>query len=54
MTLPTVKKRKLINRKTFIKLAEKVKQSFEEEKKYLLKKKLENGDTISHGTYSVS
>lgn len=52
MTLPRPKKRKLINRAKFVKLAKKVKESFEEELKYLREKKLKNEAFISSNTHS--
>jgi len=39
MSLPKVKNKKLIDEKKFVKNAEKVRKSFEEEAKYLYEKK---------------
>lgn len=43
MTLPKSKSRKLINKEKFVKLAEKVRQSFEDQEKYLREKREKNG-----------
>ncbi|MDP4011715.1 MAG: hypothetical protein Q8P72_05840 [Candidatus Roizmanbacteria bacterium] len=40
MSLPKVKNKKLINEKAFVKNAEKVRKSFEEEARYLYDKKM--------------
>jgi hypothetical protein len=52
MILPKSKNKKLINLKDFVKIAEKVKKSFEEEEKYLRDKGIRNGYHLSCGTYS--
>lgn len=54
MLLPKVKNKKLIKEKEFVRMAEKVKKSFEEEARYVFEKKLINGDTISTHPYSFS
>lgn len=54
MTLPKAKNKKFIKEDEFIKAAKKVKKSFDEEAKYLLEKKLKNGDNISSRTYCLS
>lgn len=54
MILPKAKSKKLIKKTDFTKVAEKVKKSFEDELKYLLEKRLKNGDNISPHTYSLS
>lgn len=48
--LPTVKQRKLINKKEFIRLAEKVKKTLEMERDYLIKTKndRDNNSTQSY------
>ena len=48
MNLPKVKKIKLINEKEFAKLAKKVRESFEEEAKYLEEHKKKYGDNLFH------
>ncbi|MBI2029792.1 hypothetical protein HYT02_05220 [Candidatus Gottesmanbacteria bacterium] len=53
MTLPKVKKKKLI-KKDFIELAKKVQKSFEEEAKYLIEKREKNGDILSIRTHNHS
>jgi hypothetical protein len=54
MSLPKVKSKKLIKEKDFIKVAEKVKQSLEEEAQYVFEKKVKHGDKISRQPYSLS
>jgi hypothetical protein len=54
MTLPTVKNKKLIQEKEFIKNAKKVKESLEEEINYLREKKQKNGDNNSSHSYFIA
>lgn len=54
MLLPKVKNKKLINEKTFVKNAEKVRKSFEEEAKYLYEKRMKYGSHIPFESYSIS
>ena len=54
MTLTKPKKKKLINRAKFIKIANQVKESFKEEFEYLQKKKIENGNIISSNAHTLS
>ncbi len=54
MSLPKVEKKKLIDKKEFVKLAKKVQRSFEEEEKYLVEKKHKHGDNLSHGSYCLN
>ncbi|KKS98254.1 MAG: hypothetical protein UV73_C0003G0196 [Candidatus Gottesmanbacteria bacterium GW2011_GWA2_43_14] len=54
MTLPRPKKRRLINKTKFIRLAKKVNESFKEEYEYLWKKNLEYGDKIPPHSPSFS
>jgi len=54
MTLPTIRRKKLIKESDFTKVAKRVKKSFEEEVKYLLEKKLKHGDTLSPHAFSLS
>ncbi|HET7099280.1 MAG TPA: hypothetical protein VFI61_03550 [Patescibacteria group bacterium] len=44
MKLPEIKEKKLIKEKEFVKVAKKVRESMEDEAKYLHKKKTENGN----------
>ncbi len=46
MKLPKIEKKKLIDEKEFVKNAKRVKKSLEEELKFLLEKKLKNGDNL--------
>lgn len=54
MTLPKPKNKKLIKKKDFVKLAKKVKKSFEEEEKYLRERKPKNGYNLSCNSYLFS
>lgn len=54
MTLPKVKNKKLVKQSDFVKVAQEVKKSFEEEAKYLLEKKFKHGDHLSTHAYSFS
>ena len=55
MTLPKAKKKKLMGKEEFVKLANKVKKSFEEEATYLRDKAIKNGrNKLSCDTYSFS
>ncbi len=54
MTLPKVKSKKLISIKEFVKTANKVKKSFEEEEEYLREKRLKNEYHLSCGIYPCS
>lgn len=54
MKLPTVKKKKLINEKKFVKIAKKAQKIFEEEARHILEKKMKYGDNLSSHTYPVS
>lgn len=54
MSLPVAKHKKLIKEKEFVKVANKVKESFEQEREYLYEKKMKHGHHISSRTYSFS
>ncbi|KKR87341.1 MAG: hypothetical protein UU34_C0005G0015 [Candidatus Curtissbacteria bacterium GW2011_GWA1_41_11] len=51
MSLPKAKKKKLIKEKEFVKIAQKVKKSLEQEAKYLLEGRVKNGNSVSHAIY---
>ena len=53
MNLPKPKKIKLIDKKKFAKLAKKVKESFDEELRYLYEKKMKNGHNLSSHSNSI-
>ena len=54
MNLPIVKKKKLINKKEFVKNARKAHKIFEEEARYLLERKMKYGDNLSSHNYPFS
>ncbi len=54
MSLPKVKDRKLIKIKEFVVIAKKVRESMDEELRYLHDKKMKNGDNISSRTVNFS
>lgn len=54
MSLPKIKVKKLIKEKEFVRNAKKVKESIEEQIKFLYEKKLKNGDRISSNIHSLS
>ena len=51
MSLPKAKKKKLIKEKEFVKIAQKVKKSLEQEAKYLLEGRVKSGNSVSHAIY---
>lgn len=51
MSLPKAKKTKLIDEEKFIRLAKKVNKSFEEEVRYILETKMNNGDKLRPCAY---
>jgi hypothetical protein len=54
MELPKVTKKKLINKKEFVKLAKKVHKIFEEEDRYVFEKKIKYGNNLSSHASSNS
>ena len=54
MTLPKPKKKKLISRKEFIKLAKKVEESFQEELRYLRESRMLHGNNLPTRIYTHS
>lgn len=52
--LPKPKKIKLIDVKEFVKNAKKVRESFEEEAKYIREKRLKYGNNLSSDSYTLS
>ncbi len=44
MTLPKIKIKKMIEKKEFVRVAEKVRKSMEDEAEYLYKRKADNGN----------
>jgi hypothetical protein len=52
--LPKVTKKKLIDEKSFVKNAEKVKKILEQEAEFLLERKLRNGNNLPQGTLNLS
>jgi len=54
MTLPKVKRKKLINQDEFVKNAKRVQKSLEEELNYLREKKQKDGDNTSSQLYFIS